>query len=69
MARAFETGREGGRRAAELVVYNAGNMAAGPIAEMTDDFFEATWRVCAFGGVPVRARGRQAHGAARRAAR
>jgi len=33
----------------ELVVYNAGNMAAGQIAEMTDDFFEASWRVCAFG--------------------
>ena len=33
-----------------VVVYNAGNMAAGPIAEMTDEFFEATWRVCAFGG-------------------
>ena len=33
----------------ELVVYNAGNMAAGPIAEMTDAFFETSWRVCAFG--------------------
>ena len=33
----------------ELVVYNAGNMAAGPLTEMTDAFFEAAWRVCAFG--------------------
>ena len=32
-----------------LVAYNAGNMAAAPIAEMTDAFFEASWRVCAFG--------------------
>jgi NAD(P)-dependent dehydrogenase (short-subunit alcohol dehydrogenase family) len=33
----------------ELVAYNAGNMAAGALAEMTDGFFEASWRVCAFG--------------------
>lgn len=33
----------------ELVVYNAGNMAAAPVAAMTDAFFEDSWRVCAFG--------------------
>jgi NAD(P)-dependent dehydrogenase (short-subunit alcohol dehydrogenase family) len=32
-----------------LVVYNAGNMAAGAIADMDPAYFEATWRVCAFG--------------------
>jgi NAD(P)-dependent dehydrogenase (short-subunit alcohol dehydrogenase family) len=33
----------------KLVVYNAGNMAAGAIADMDPAFFEAAWRVCAFG--------------------
>jgi len=34
--------------APKAVVYNAGNMATGDIADMTDDFFEAAWRVCAW---------------------
>jgi len=49
MACAFETVEKVTGAAPELVVYNAGNMAAGPLAEMTDAFFEAAWRVCAFG--------------------
>ena len=36
-----------------LVVYNAGNMAPGAIADMDPAYFEATWRVCAFGGFLV----------------
>ena len=49
MARAFESVEKETGAPPELVVYNAGNMAAGPLAEMTDEFFEAAWRVCAFG--------------------
>ncbi len=49
VARAFETVEAETGRPPRLVVYNAGNMAAGPLAEMEDGFFEATWRVCAFG--------------------
>jgi NAD(P)-dependent dehydrogenase (short-subunit alcohol dehydrogenase family) len=49
MAAAFEAVEKEIGAAPELVVYNAGNMAAGPLAEMTDAFFEAAWRVCAFG--------------------
>jgi NAD(P)-dependent dehydrogenase (short-subunit alcohol dehydrogenase family) len=49
MAAAFERVEKETGAPPELVVYNAGNMAAGPITEMTDEFFEAAWRVCAFG--------------------
>ncbi len=49
MARAFEFVEKETGAPPELVVYNAGNMAAGPLADMTDAFFEASWRVCAFG--------------------
>ncbi len=49
MAAAFEAVEKETGAPPELVVYNAGNMAAGPLAEMTDAFFEAAWRVCAFG--------------------
>ena len=49
MAPAFEAVEKETGAPPELVVYNAGNMAAGPLAEMTDAFFEAAWRVCAFG--------------------
>jgi len=49
MAAAFEAVEKATGAPPELVVYNAGNMAAGPLAEMTDAFFEAAWRVCAFG--------------------
>jgi NAD(P)-dependent dehydrogenase (short-subunit alcohol dehydrogenase family) len=49
MARAFDAVEKHTGAPPELVVYNAGNMAAGPLAEMTDAFFEGSWRVCAFG--------------------
>ncbi|MFI5317342.1 MAG: SDR family NAD(P)-dependent oxidoreductase [Myxococcota bacterium] len=49
MARAFESVEKETGAPPELVVYNAGNMAAGPLTDMTDEFFEAAWRVCAFG--------------------
>ncbi len=49
MARAFESVEEETGAPPELAVYNAGNMAAGPLTEMTDAFFEGAWRVCAFG--------------------
>jgi len=32
-----------------LVAYNAGNNQFSPLLEMTDEFFESLWRVCAFG--------------------
>src|SRR5262245_8378361 len=47
MARVFESVEKETGEAPELVVYNAGNMAAGALADMTDDFFEGAWRVCA----------------------
>lgn len=34
----------------ELVVYNAGNNAFSGLLDMSDEFFEDLWRVCAFGG-------------------
>jgi NAD(P)-dependent dehydrogenase (short-subunit alcohol dehydrogenase family) len=49
MAHAFESIEKQTGAPPELVVYNAGNMAAGPLSEMTDEFFEAAWRVNAFG--------------------
>jgi NAD(P)-dependent dehydrogenase (short-subunit alcohol dehydrogenase family) len=49
VARAFETVEKVTGAAPELVVYNAGNMAAGPLTDMTEKFFEDAWRVCAFG--------------------
>jgi|SRR6516162_5080530 NAD(P)-dependent dehydrogenase (short-subunit alcohol dehydrogenase family) len=49
MAAAFEAVEKETGAPPELVVYNAGNMAAGPLAQMSDEFFEAAWRVCAFG--------------------
>src|SRR5258706_12968621 len=49
MARAFETVEKETGAAPELVAYTAGNMAAGRLAAMTDEFFTAAWRVCAFG--------------------
>jgi NAD(P)-dependent dehydrogenase (short-subunit alcohol dehydrogenase family) len=33
-----------------LVVYNAGNNRMSPLLEMSDAFFEETWRVACFGG-------------------
>lgn len=37
----------------ELTVFNAGNMAAGRIAEMDAGFFEAAWRIGCYGGFLV----------------
>ena len=33
----------------EFVAYNAGNNRFSPLLDMTNDFFEDLWRVCAFG--------------------
>ncbi len=49
MAHAFESVEKQTGAPPELVVYNAGNMAVGGLTDMTDAFFEAAWRVCAFG--------------------
>ncbi len=37
----------------DLVVYNAGNNRFSGLLDMTDDFFEDLWRLCAFGGFLV----------------
>ena len=37
----------------ELVVYNAGNNQFSALLEMTDEFFEGLWKLCAFGGFKV----------------
>jgi len=37
----------------DLVVYNAGNNRFAPLTEMSDDFFEGLWKLCAFGGFLV----------------
>ncbi len=37
----------------ELVVFNAGNNQFSPLLEMSDEFFENLWRVCALGGFKV----------------
>ena len=37
----------------ELVVYNAGNNQFSALLEMTDEFFEDLWKLCAFGGFKV----------------
>ena len=34
----------------EVAVYNAGNNSAGRIKDMDASYFEASWRVCCFGG-------------------
>ena len=36
-----------------FVIHNAGNNRFSPLLEMTEDFFEDVWRVCAFGGFLV----------------
>ena len=33
-----------------VAIYNAGNNTPGKIAELDADYFEASWRVCCFGG-------------------
>jgi NAD(P)-dependent dehydrogenase (short-subunit alcohol dehydrogenase family) len=37
----------------ELVLYNAGNNRLRPLLDMSDAFFEETWRLCCFGGFLV----------------
>jgi NAD(P)-dependent dehydrogenase (short-subunit alcohol dehydrogenase family) len=37
----------------DLVLYNAGNNRMRPLLEMSDAFFEETWRLCCFGGFLV----------------
>ncbi len=37
----------------DLVIYNAGNNRFSPLVDMSDDFFEDLWRLCAFGGFLV----------------
>ena len=49
VARAFDTVAKETGGPPRLVVYNAGNMAVGAIADMDEAFFETSWRVCAFG--------------------
>jgi NAD(P)-dependent dehydrogenase (short-subunit alcohol dehydrogenase family) len=49
VARAYDTVAKETGAPPKLVVYNAGNMAAGAIADMDEAVFEGSWRVCAFG--------------------
>jgi len=49
IARVFDAAEALGA-APGLVVYNAGNNRFSPLLEMSDDFFEGLWRLCAFGG-------------------
>ena len=37
----------------ELVIYNAGNNQFSGLLDMTDEFFENLWKLCAFGGFKV----------------
>ncbi len=48
--RVFDTVEEQTGAPPRLVLYNAGNNFPKPLLEMTDDDFEGSWRVCAFGG-------------------
>jgi NAD(P)-dependent dehydrogenase (short-subunit alcohol dehydrogenase family) len=49
VARAFDAVAKETGAPPRLVVYNAGNMTAGAIADMAESVFEGAWRVCAFG--------------------
>lgn len=44
----FAAARKEGRIV--LVIYNTGNNTPGRVDEMSAEFFEASWRVCCFGG-------------------
>lgn len=50
VVRLFDLVEEEAGGAPELVVYNAGNNKVSPLLEMSGEFFEDVWRVCAFGG-------------------
>jgi NAD(P)-dependent dehydrogenase (short-subunit alcohol dehydrogenase family) len=49
----FDRVRAEGEGRLDLVVYNAGNAAMGPIHDMEASFFEEVWRVGCFGGFLV----------------
>ena len=49
VARLFDAAEAAGGAPA-LAVYNAGNNRISPLLEMSDAFFEETWRLCCFGG-------------------
>jgi NAD(P)-dependent dehydrogenase (short-subunit alcohol dehydrogenase family) len=49
IARLFDAAEAAGGAPA-LAVYNAGNNRISPLLEMSDAFFEDTWRLCCFGG-------------------
>jgi NAD(P)-dependent dehydrogenase (short-subunit alcohol dehydrogenase family) len=49
VARLFDAAEKAGGAPA-LAIYNAGNNRISPLLEMSDAFFEDTWRLCCFGG-------------------
>jgi NAD(P)-dependent dehydrogenase (short-subunit alcohol dehydrogenase family) len=49
IARLFDASEAAGGAPA-LAVYNAGNNRISPLLEMSDAFYEDTWRLCCFGG-------------------
>lgn len=50
--RMFDTAEQGAGKP-DLVVYNAGNNRFSALTDMSDEFFEGLWRLCAFGGFLV----------------
>ena len=53
VAALFERAEAEGKGGVDLVVYNAGNAAMGPLHDMEATFFEDVWRVGCFGGFLV----------------
>lgn len=49
----FDRAQEAGDGRIDLVVYNAGNAALGPLHDMDAGFFEQVWRVGCYGGFLV----------------
>jgi NAD(P)-dependent dehydrogenase (short-subunit alcohol dehydrogenase family) len=49
----FDRAEKDGKGTLDLVVYNAGNAAMGPLHDMDAAYFEAVWRVGCFGGFLV----------------
>jgi NAD(P)-dependent dehydrogenase (short-subunit alcohol dehydrogenase family) len=49
----FDRAEKEGKGKLDLVVYNAGNAAMGPLHDMEAEYFEAVWRVGCFGGFLV----------------
>jgi NAD(P)-dependent dehydrogenase (short-subunit alcohol dehydrogenase family) len=50
VARAFDVATQASGAPPRLVVFNAGNARTSPLLEMTDAFFEDTWRTACFAG-------------------